>query len=103
MVNHDIVLNSGLSFGPPSLILPYFEKLITKTNIMKAEITSMYHQPKVATIQFCVDERTVSAASGKKMPNIANAPTTISEGQKTAGATMPRPMRTPWALSLATI
>src|SRR5699024_3612199 len=100
MVNQDIVLNSGLSLGPPSLIFPYFEKAITRTNTMKAAITAMYHQPKVETIHACVDDRAVSAASGKKIPKIAKAPTMISEGQNTAGAIIPRPRRTPWALSL---
>src|SRR5699024_10469896 len=94
MVNHDIVLNSGLSSGPQSLILPYLEKLITSTNTMNAAMANMYHQPKVATIQLWADDRAVSAASGKKIPNRAKAPTTMRDGQNTAEATRPHPSRT---------
>src|SRR5690625_98541 len=99
MVNHDILLNSGLSSGLPSLILPYFEKLITSTNTMKAAITTMYHQPNVDTIQSWVDDNTVPAASGAKIPNRANALTRTNDGQNTAGAIIPRLRRTPWAFS----
>ena len=84
MANQAKLLNSGLSSGPPSLILPYREQARKMMKTRKKDVISMYAQPRFLVMKPTTAPRTSVKDCSESTPHKTNASVMAMVTQKTA-------------------